>query len=222
MAYSQDYIKRMIEQFGDFLLALKRKVNGEEYEEALEEINEAFKALLGMDSDFIANAPDDYLVLMTSLNSGGDASKALMLTDLLDMEAKAFEARGDYEQSDVRYLKALNVLTQVALQLTHAPMADHLGRIEQFAEALQEQEVPLPLRTKDRLFQVYERVGQFSKAEDMLYDMLDSAAGEDEDDAIGEGGVAFYKRLLQYNDHELEAGGLPRAEVETGLRELTE
>lgn len=82
-----------------------------------------------MDSDFIANAPDDYLVLMTSLNSGGDARKALMLADLLDMEAKAYEMRGDYAQSEMRYLKALNVLTQVALQLTHAPMADHLGRI---------------------------------------------------------------------------------------------
>ena len=117
MAYSQDYIKRMIEQFGDFLLALKRKVNGEQYEDALEDINEAFKALFGMDSDFIRNAPDDYLVLMTSLNSGGDASKALMLADLLDMQAKAYEARGDYEQSDELYLKALNVITQVALQI---------------------------------------------------------------------------------------------------------
>lgn len=26
MAYSQDYIKRMLEQFGEFLLALKRKL----------------------------------------------------------------------------------------------------------------------------------------------------------------------------------------------------
>ena len=218
MAYSQDYIKRMIEQFGDFLLALKRKVNGEQYEDALDDINEAFKALFGMDSDFIRNAPDDYLVLMTSLNSGGDASKALMLADLLDMQAKAYEARGDYEQSDELYLKALNVITQVALQITHAPMADHVGRIQQFVDLLQES--PLPLRTQDRLFQVYERIGQFAKAEDMLFDMLDTATEVDEIE-ISEGGAAFYRRLLQHPDHELEAGGLPRAEVEAGLREMS-
>jgi tetratricopeptide (TPR) repeat protein len=209
----------MIEQFGEFLLALKRKINGEQHEEALEEINEAFKALLGMDSDFITHAPDDYLVLMTSLNSGGDASKTLMLADLLNMQADALEMRGDYEQSDALSLKALNVLARVALQLTHAPMADHLERIEMFVDKLQN--AVMPLRTKDALFQVYERVGQFAKAEDVLFDMLD-AASEDEDEAIAEGGAAFYRRLLQHNDHELETGGLPRAEVEEGLRELTE
>jgi hypothetical protein len=156
---------------------------------------------------------------MTSLNSGGDANKSLLLADLLDAEAEIDELRGDYEQSDARYLKALNVLTRVALQLTHKPIAEHIERIDGFVDKLQD--VSLPMATKGFLFLYYEQIGRFSQAEDMLFDMLDAATDEEEI-TIGDSGVAFYQRLLQRNDHELEAGGLPRAEVEEGLRELTE
>ena len=222
MAYSQDYIKRMIEQMGEFLLAIKNNTREERYDEALDGVNEAFKALLGMDSDFINSTPDDYLVLMTSLNSGGDASKCQMLADLLDAKAEVHEQRGEYEQSESLYLKALNVLTQVALQLAHKPMADHVERVQRFVEKLEDNESELPLRTKDRLFQFYERIGQFALAENMMYDMLNAAPDEEQEEAISEGGVAFYNRLLGYTDHELEEGGLPRTEVQEGLRELGE
>ena len=45
---------------------------------------------------------------------------------------------------------------------------------------------------------------------------------EEQEEAVSEGGVAFYNRLLGYTDHELEEGGLPRTEVQEGLRELGE
>jgi len=34
--------------------------------------------------------------------------------------------------------------------------------------------------------------------------------------------VAFYKRLLTLDDYTLQSGGLPRAEVQEGLNDLTE
>ena len=40
MPYSSDYIKRMIEQFSEFLLGIQRMAEGRQYGEALEQIDD--------------------------------------------------------------------------------------------------------------------------------------------------------------------------------------
>ena len=63
----------------------------------------------------------------------------------------------------------------------------------------------------------YERTGQFGKAEDALFAILDS-------DVTGDlalnFGISFYERLLGQSDARLIEGNLPRVEVEAGLAEL--
>jgi hypothetical protein len=82
-------------------------------------------------------------------------------------------------------------------------------------EALKE--APLPPRTHAMLVQHHERAGEFAKAENALFALLD---GEPDNGAIVEFGVAFYRRMLAQNDAALTEGALPRAEVEEGLKEL--
>jgi len=223
MPYSSDYLKRMIEQFGEFLLGIKRLAEGEQYAEALEAIDAAFKESLGMDSKFINDAPVDYLVLMTSVGRVGDVDKTMVLADLLNAEAEVYEMQGDYTQSNRRYQVALEVLTTVVSRLSHKPTDEHIERIDQFVSKLVEDDSSggVPFETKPNLFQIYERVGRFDSAENILYEMLDEVAAEDEP-MVGQSGIAFYERLLKLSDYELETGGLPRAEVAEGLRELTE
>ena len=227
----------MIEQFGEFLLGIQRLAEGRQYGEALTQIDDAFKESLGMDSNFINNAPVDYLVLMTSVGRVGDIDKTMVLADLLNAEAEVYEMKGDYAQSDRRYQIALDVLTTVAARLAHRPTDDHMARIDQFvskltqeraaqegvevAEPVAEPASGIPFEIKHNLFPIYERVGRFDKAEDMLFELLDEAQPEEEQ-AIGNDGIAFYERLLQLSDYELESGGLPRAEVEESLHELTD
>ena len=67
------------------------------------------------------------------------------------------------------------------------------------------------------LMQHYERTGEFDKAENALFAMLDA---EPDNGAIVGFGVAFYKRMLVQSDQALTEGALPRAEVEEGLKEL--
>ena len=76
---------------------------------------------------------------------------------------------------------------------------------------------PLPVRTHAMLMQHYERTGEFAKAEDALFAMLDA---EPDNHAIAEFGITFYQRLLAQSDVTLNAAGLPRAEVEDGLKQL--
>jgi len=69
------------------------------------------------------------------------------------------------------------------------------------------------------LMQHYERSGQFAKAEDALFAMLED---EPRHPRILEFGIAFYQRLEGRSDASLDAGELPRPEVEAGLTELRE
>ena len=78
-------------------------------------------------------------------------------------------------------------------------------------------ETPLPTRTQALLMQHYEHTGQFAKAEDALFTMLEA---EPENDAIAEFGIVFYQRLLAQTDAVLNGANLPRAEVAEGLKEL--
>jgi len=67
------------------------------------------------------------------------------------------------------------------------------------------------------LMQHYERTGEFAKAEDALFAMLEA---EPKNPRLIKFGIAFYRRLELQNDASLETGNLPRAEVEAGLADL--
>jgi lipoprotein NlpI len=77
----------------------------------------------------------------------------------------------------------------------------------------------MPAQTYAMLMEHYERTGQFAKAEDALYAILDADANNDY--ALNFG-ISFYERLLGRRDTELTEGNLPRTEVEAGLQELLE
>jgi hypothetical protein len=78
-------------------------------------------------------------------------------------------------------------------------------------------EYELPPRTKQLLWQHFEQMGDFARAENWMYEAL-------EDDhappGIVERAIEFYQRLLGQDDADLILGNLPRAEIETGLAQL--
>jgi hypothetical protein len=76
---------------------------------------------------------------------------------------------------------------------------------------------PLPLETQALLMQHYERSGEFAKAEDALFAMLEAEPGNA---GLVNFGASFYKRLQGQSDAALAAGNLPRSELEAGLAEL--
>jgi hypothetical protein len=87
--------------------------------------------------------------------------------------------------------------------------------VESFVQVLQD--TPLPLNTQARLMQHFERLGEFSKAEDALFAMLEA---EPREPKLLEFGIGFYARLGAQSDAALSAGNLPRAELQAGLAEL--
>jgi hypothetical protein len=75
----------------------------------------------------------------------------------------------------------------------------------------------LPVATQALLMRHYESAGQFAKAEDVLFSILDATGNAP---AGLEFGAAFYDRILRQSDAALAGGNLPRPEAEEGFREL--
>lgn len=215
MRYSQDYIKRMIEQFGEFLLALKRLLTEDKRAEAREQLDLAYRELLGMEPQFVRDAPDDYLILATGLAQVGDTNKSVALGELLSADGDWHALAGEYDAAQACYVKAANVLLEALLRQPFGVAKDDIARMDALIEKLAHFDVPFA--TRERLFRYHERIRRFADAEDDLYGLLEDAP---EDESLLEAGVAFYERLLRLKDHELLLGGLPRDEVEAGLAEL--
>src|SRR5438270_455843 len=96
---------------------------------------------------------------------------------------------------------------------------DILMSAERFGGALETFE--LPQKTKLAVFSYFESKGKYARANDMLFEMIET--GEDLVDAgvVGQGRV-FYERLRSKSDTELETGGISREKVEQSLAQLEE
>lgn len=219
MPYSQDYIKRMLEQFGEFLLALKALMREDRQGEAREQLDLAYKEALGLDPQFVRNAPDDYLILTAGQSRVGDVDKSLVLADLLATDGDWHALAGDDATAATCYAKAMNVLAESVLRQPFGVAKEHVERVADLEAKIEHYDPPF--ETRERMFRLHERIGQFAAAEDDLYHLFDMSEGDDDlSEHITERGIAFYQRLLQLKDADLMLGGLPRAEVQEGLEDL--
>jgi hypothetical protein len=75
----------------------------------------------------------------------------------------------------------------------------------------------LPAGTHALLTEHYERTGEFAKAEDALFALVETEPGNA---AVVELGTAFYDRLQRHSEAALLAGNLPRPELAAGLAAL--
>ena len=209
----------MIEQFLQALSKIKALKKGELWEPAAAALDEEIHRLAGRNTEAIARLSETELLalLMKGEPTQVIHTKILMLTALLKNAGEVAAAQERIADSQACYLKGLHLLLS-ALDTSEAhEIPEFVPKIEEFRAALASD--PLPLPTQARLMQHYERTGEFAKAEDALFAMID---GEPENLAILDFGSLFYKRLLAQSDACLDAGNLPRGEAENGLAELLE
>lgn len=104
----------------------------------------------------------------------------------------------------------------------HPQAVAHGEEAAQRAQALVERSstpgpLELYLSAQMNLITFHQAAGSFSKGEDALFRVLDVVPGQPEVIARG---VAFFEALLELSDETLEAGDLPRDEIEDSLSEL--
>lgn len=213
----RDYILRMIEECIRALARISSLKQDQRWNEASEELDVEFKKLIGDGARAVAQLSEAELLarLMQDGPTHALRDKTLILTTLLKEAGDVAAAAARMQDSRECYLKALHLLLEALRRGEVVEGPEFVPKVELLRELLAA--APLPARTHALLMQHYERTGEFAKAEDALFAMLDA---ESDNDAIVEFGIAFYQRLLAQSDSALNQANLPRAEVEEGLNEL--
>jgi len=213
----QDYILRMIEELMQVLSRIAFLKRGQLWQEADGVLDAEFQRLVSAGAEAVSQMSETEL--LAKLIQGGPTQvvhhKALLLTTLLKEAGDLALAQNRLAESRTCYLKGLNLLLEALAGAEALALPDFVPKVEVFLKALQDS--PLPLDTQARLMQHYERLGEFGKAEDALFALLEAEPNEPR---LLEFGITFYQRLKSQSDESLGAGNLPRAELNAGLAEL--
>jgi hypothetical protein len=213
----RDYILRMIEEFIRALARIQSYKRSENWKEAAGAVDEEMQRLIGGDADAIAKLSETELLARLVQGEATQAvrDKTLVLTTLMKEAGDVATATGRTEAGRECYLKALHLLLDVLGRGEVFECPAFVPRVEMLVAALGDE--ALPMQTQARLMHHYERTGEFAKAEERLFAMLDTDADQA---PVIEFGLMFYRRLLAQSDDALSAGNLPRAEVESTMQEL--
>jgi tetratricopeptide (TPR) repeat protein len=140
------------------------------------------------------------------------------------MAARLFKENGDIlmaqgriEESNACYVKGLHLLLHFIADDPTVSRPDFVPSVEAIVIALHDS--GLTLETNAMLMRHYEQAGDYAKAEDALFNMLDA---EPKNTELLDFGIGFYERLLRLDNETLELGNLPRREVKAGVVELNQ
>jgi hypothetical protein len=221
----EDYIIRMISMIGPFVATLLKLRRTKDHSEGHVLITSTTKDTIGLDLPLVQKLTPQAIMHMLNVETTQGAAKCLVLTDILREAAQLYDDEERTDEAYAHYLKAFELYDELFAH-SDVDLEDYLP-----ASELAERDQTM-LTVADRLralgasgetvlrtFMFYNRHGAFAKAEDALFDLLDEH--EDDSDLL-ETGIAFYNRLLAMTDVDLNAGGLPRDEVNASLAELSE
>jgi hypothetical protein len=213
----RDYILRMIQDFFEVLSRIKGLKKDQLWREAGGTVDAEFQRLIGSGAVAVARLSETELLarLIRGEPTQVVREKTLMLSALLKEAGDVAVAQDRFEEGRSCYLKGLHLLLDVLSHEDGFDCPEFVPRVEVFVEALADS--PLPLSTQARLMQQYELTGEYARAEDALFAMLEAAP---ENPGLVEFGVAFYERLRSQSDSSLVAGNLPRAELDAALADL--
>ena len=213
----RDYILRMIQQFFEALSRINAFKKAQQWKQASAALEEQFQRLAGEEPEKILAMSETELLarLMQDEPSLAVREKTYMMATLLKTAGDVALAQNKTSEGSACHLKGLHLLLGLMAQEEAADARRFVPAIEEFVLALDGTE--LPAETQALLMQHYERGGEYAKAEDALFRLLEAWPLNTN---LLDFGIAFYERLLRHGDAQLNAGNLPRVELEAGLADL--
>ncbi len=206
----RDYLMRMTEMLTAVIAKVMFNKETKNYEEAEKEIETAAKTIVGLDLRIINILnPEDIIQLMKT--SDLYAGRCLVSAELLKEYADVHELNGKDNSSII--LKSLNLYIEAILSKELPEPEKYYTKINELISLIDESDLKDDLNFK--IIDYYEFSGQYSKAEDMIFELI-----ENNNKDIIDRSVSFYKKLLHRTDEELESGNLSREEVNDALDEI--
>jgi len=210
----RDYMLRLIEEFGQVIAAIHRTILARQDQAAERALEEAYRQLLGGDfSNLPTRLPAELFTRLTfgeSPDTGRD--KCVWLAAALCEEGQLRAAQKQEFASYRCYVQALQILLLIGMRFEFPTMIEDAPTVVDLLSRLSPYQ--LPSTTLALLVDYYAHVGAYGQAEDVLFDLVEV---EHDVTQLQTFGIAFYERLLQLSDAELQAGNLPRSEVTAGL-----
>ncbi len=206
----RDYLMRMTEMLTAVIAKVMFNKEIKNYEEAEKEIETAAKTIVGLDLRIINILnPQDIIQLMKT--SDLYAGRCLVSAELLKEYADVHELNGKDNSSII--LKSLHLYIEAILSKELPEPEKYYSKINELISFIAESDLQDDLNFK--IIDYYEFSGQYSKAEDMIFELI-----ENNNKDIIDRSVSFYKKLLHRTDEELESGNLSREEVNDALDEI--
>ncbi len=212
--YRDDYILRMIAQFGAIIRHILGLYRDGKSPLARIAIDNAYRDRLGVGSDQVAALSDRQLLALLRFHSHGENwwNEGAFLAALLTAEARLLGDDGETDAAAARALLALQVLIECALAAPE-PLPDYTPHYADLLGLLRDYVVPTS--TLAALLPLCEQQGDLARSEDIVHELL----GREPRRWLATA-RSFYQRLLARSDDELAAAGMTRAEVLTDYAEL--
>lgn len=211
----QDYVLRMISQLGRAVGRLMKRMREEDREEVEASIDATLEELTGLRFSLIDTLSLEALLEVLEVDGERDPGRCLAIAEMCLLRSELDRKDGNEPRAALQQVRALTLFLEALVVFRHAALAATEERVERLVVDLEAFE--LPPETLIRLFRYRASRGRFAAAEDALFELLERDLDDDGPRAEGR---AFYERLLTLDDATLEAGRLPRGEVEESLAAL--
>jgi tetratricopeptide (TPR) repeat protein len=215
--FKRDYLMRQFDMLALVIVRAIGLLQEKKPDAALQAIDEELQRLTGFDSHTLSHLTDHELVTgqMVGETATDTRARRIVLATLLATAGEIHDLLGREDDHYRCTLGALDLLLSLPVTEDPLDLPAATPTVDRLVDALAE--YGLPPDTHLRLFRYYEESGRYADAEDMLFEIIDAEPDSPEVRALG---IAFFHRLLEQTDEALEAGNLPRAEVEAGLAEI--
>ncbi|WP_405153926.1 DUF6483 family protein [Paenibacillus sp. FSL K6-0108] len=226
--FRKDYLLRMMEEMTEaigkaFTLKQQRK-----HTEALSELDELLRRQFGLNLSLLNSLPAEDVIEMFRFRGIIEVDNLQQAARLIEEEAYIYREKAKVEGIDnhekmesedaalIRLMRSLHFYLYALNNGANPKLLEAPDRVEDILEQTKPYE--LPARTEKQLALYREQQGRYDQAENSWYRLLQVG---DSHPVHYRGEVqAFYERLKQLEDEQLQQGGLPREEVEEGLAEL--
>jgi hypothetical protein len=209
----RDYVLRMVQEMAQVLARVVLLKHRHEYDQALKEINDALRALREDGEAPGAETSLEEWIELCQRHESAASGLMIAVADLVKEQGDLCAFRQQAAESHRASALSLGLFLEALVTGNTFVSAELLLRVEELIERTSG--APLPPGVLRRLVTYYELRGKLAKAEDVLFDWLETGDGSARDE-----GLAFYQRQSDKTDAELEQGGLPREEVGQGRREV--
>lgn len=136
--FREDYVMRMIEQAMAAVTAILGLTRLDRYPEALAEVDRALQRFVGLNLSLVTALSAPELVAMLRWGERLDVGKVVVLAELLQAEGDIYAAQRRAGEAQARYLKAMELLLEVAFDAEHhlAAVQPRLAELKQRLDAL--------------------------------------------------------------------------------------